>query len=277
MEKDIPGFKDYKITEYGEVISYKKKTPTIIKHSTGKETHPMVFIQKDNKPERLCVYYLVAITYLVNPRESKLIKHKDGNIFNNHYTNLEWDNTVWKDIPGFSKYQISENGEIMSYQRGAPKLTKFKLGANGHYLATLAVLEDRKNFKVHELMASAFLDNPDNYKHIIHIDGNLKNNKLSNLKMSEYPICMNEKLIWKDIQGFPKYKISEFGDVVSFHGYPMLLKAGLNDEEYYCVNLYNNSISCSYYLQRLVALHFIENPDNKPLVDHIDNNRCNNH
>ena len=43
-----------------------------------------------------------------------------------------------------------------------------------------------KNFKVHRLVAEAFVPNPDNLPHVIHIDGNRTNNHFSNLA---FPSC----------------------------------------------------------------------------------------
>lgn len=46
---------------------------------------------------------------------------------------------------------------------------------------------------------------------------------------------------------------------------------------YLCVCLYNFGIKYTIYVHRLVAETYIDNPRNKPCVDHIDGDRANNH
>lgn len=36
------------------------------------------------------VHYLIAITHVPNPNNYTKIRHRDGNILNNHADNLEW-------------------------------------------------------------------------------------------------------------------------------------------------------------------------------------------
>lgn len=86
----------------------------------------------------------------------------------------------------------------------------------------------------------------------------------------------------KDIKGYEgKYKITENGDVWSYNLYShkkpikMVPWADRNDKYMYVV-LSKNGKKKHYSIHRLVAEHFIPNPQNLPEVDHIDNNPKNN-
>ena len=45
---------------------------------------------------------------------------------------------------------------------------------------------------------------------------------------------------------------------------------------YHCVDLWKNKVRKTHKIHRLVAMHFINNPNDYPAVDHIDGNRQNN-
>lgn len=83
---------------------------------------------------------------------------------------------------------------------------------------------------------------------------------------------------WTHINGFDDlYIISNLGRVKSFHnGYWKSLKPGKTKKGYLNVILCKNGKETSYQVHRLVALHFITNPENKPEVNHIDENKQNN-
>jgi hypothetical protein len=82
-----------------------------------------------------------------------------------------------KDIPGFEgKYQATTEGDIFSLLSN-----KFlKLGDDTYGYETCNLHE--KTYKVHKLIAHTFLENPNNYIHIDHINRNRKDNKVSNLR-----------------------------------------------------------------------------------------------
>lgn len=82
---------------------------------------------------------------------------------------------------------------------------------------------------------------------------------------------------WRDIKGYEGlYKISSNGDIYSLiSGKERKLKIGKNG--YVLVDLYKNGIGKWYRVHRLVAETFIENPNNLPIVMHLDNNKQNNH
>lgn len=81
--------------------------------------------------------------------------------------------------------------------------------------------------------------------------------------------------IYKKIEGHNNYEVSNFGNVKNVKT-GRILKAGINRDGYYNVVLYDNGKAKSYKLHRLVAEAFIDNPDNKLCVDHINNIKTDN-
>ena len=83
--------------------------------------------------------------------------------------------------------------------------------------------------------------------------------------------------IWRDIKNYDKkYQVSNFARVKSFHkGDVRILKPELV-KGYLRVGLYKNGKTKNHFVHSLVAQAFIPNPENKPLVNHIDGNRLNN-
>jgi len=94
--------------------------------------------------------------------------------------------------------------------------------------------------------------------------------------------------IWKDIRGFKGlYQISNSGKVKSLKRRVKLrnttrnvpekiLKYGINKDKYLTVSLYKKNKRKMCRINRLVALHFIPNPNNLPEVNHEDSNKLNN-
>jgi hypothetical protein len=79
------------------------------------------------------------------------------------------------------------------------------------------------------------------------------------------------------IKGFSKYLIYENGDIYSKY-YNKLMSPQKNKYNYLCLNLKNDEGKCkSMRVHRLVALAYIPNLENKREVDHIDQNKTNNH
>ena len=97
---------------------------------------------------------------------------------------------IWKYIEGYEgKYQVSNTGKIRSlcYHDGGhgvrrPKLMKPGTDESGYYRCALSKNNELRTFKVHRLVAKAFIPNPSNKPQVNHIDGNKKNNYVSNLE-----------------------------------------------------------------------------------------------
>ena len=80
------------------------------------------------------------------------------------------------------------------------------------------------------------------------------------------------KEIWKPIRNSNEYEISNYGNIKKNKTIIKLNKWSL----YKVVRIKLNNKFKTYYVHRLVAETFIPNPDNKPIVNHIDANKLNN-
>ena len=80
---------------------------------------------------------------------------------------------------------------------------------------------------------------------------------------------------WKIIEEFENYEVSNFGEVYSIKS-GKLLKLLLNPSGYLIVVLCKEGKRISKTVHKLVAKAFIPNPDNLPIVDHINKDKKNN-
>nr|QBK88364.1 MAG: HNH endonuclease [Mimivirus LCMiAC01] len=213
-------------------------------------------------------------------------------------------NEIWKDINGYEKkYQISSLGKCRN------KLTNEIMNTcKTDGIERVHLKYNNKCYQkcVHRLLAIHFIENPNNYKYIHHIDGNKLNNNLKNLmwvpntrttrnlasqqkykknntvnkkntNKKQNVNNINDTEIWRDIDGYDIYMISNLGRIKNKNT-NRILKLQLN-KGYYVVTLYNKnkkSKQVTHFVHRLIAKAFIENKENKKVVDHINNIKTDN-
>jgi hypothetical protein len=247
-----------------------------------------------------CGTYCIDCTKrMLKERTSK----KQQELFNNEYI----ENEIWKIIPSYKNYMASNKGRIKRIKTN--RILQGCTSLNGYHIGNIAIsANNKKNIKFHRIVAETFIPNPDNKPVVNHIDGNKLNNMIENLEWCTYSentkhavdnglIKSRKKSIkkytydlknlqhekWKEIRYIPGFMVSNKGRIKGKHklgqwgGFKNYITNGnlsgygyLRFEWKSCDKIKSKSV------HRIVAETFIPNPDNKPVVNHIDGNKSNN-
>lgn len=270
--KNLNEFDDkYEISTYGRIKS--KVTNDVLKQSLTSKGYYTVSLHKNNKSSIYkYVHELVAINFIKNELNYKYVIHKDGNIHNNYYTNLEFidcmDNT--------RDYRKKKTKQIFQYDLEYIFIKKWN--------SLEEILKENQNFKMAAVANNICNISKSAYKYIWSYDENLtkpniteeiiiNTNYFIENNVYEYP---EDKEYWKDIIGYEsRYKISNYGNIYSKQLNKLF--SPNKSKGHYSVKLIDeNQKSKTFDVHRLVANSFIQNPNNYNVVHHIDRNKFNN-
>lgn len=88
---------------------------------------------------------------------------------------------IWKDVVGSNgEYMVSSMGKVMTTK--THRILKPCIDERGYERVCLFKVDRRRRFKVHRLVAAAFIPNPHDKPQVNHIDGNKRNNSIENLE-----------------------------------------------------------------------------------------------
>lgn len=88
----------------------------------------------------------------------------------------------WKDVEGtFGLLEVSDMGRVRSNMRDG-RILKATPDNKGYMRLHVTIKRQRRSYKVHRLVAEAFIPNPENKPQVNHIDGDKTNNAASNLE-----------------------------------------------------------------------------------------------
>lgn len=97
----------------------------------------------------------------------------------------------WKAIPGYEGlYEVSNTGKVRSLTRYKRELNRH-LHKQGYEYVQLTKDHETKNKLVHRLVAMAYINNPNNYPQVNHIDEDKTNNNVNNLEWCTAKYNMN--------------------------------------------------------------------------------------
>lgn len=196
-----------------------------------------------------------------------------------------YDPTIWKPVEGAEGYFVNMEGKVKGKSGRVLKGTLI-----GGY-PTFSIRSRRRQMLIHRVIAQAFIgDIPEGWV-VNHIDEDKTNANVMNLEIctishntrhslaSRKPRSKLGKIIkdlsgWKPIPSIPTAMAHPSGRVASLDGQGKLRErlGHVSDGGYRCVKIEGNL----YRLHRLIAETFCPNPNNFPIVNHIDEDKLNN-
>lgn len=90
---------------------------------------------------------------------------------------------IWKEIPGTDgNYFVSNTGKVASLYYNKPRILKPQKWGNGY----LAISINGKKYRIHRLVAQAFLENPEDKPEVHHKNHDKTDNRLCNLEYTTH-------------------------------------------------------------------------------------------
>jgi hypothetical protein len=258
---------DYQVSNYAEVRSLKtKKRKTLNQHNRCKYKAVYLENNKLDVSKTINVHQLVAHSFVSGYKPGYVINHKDGNKFNNESTNLEFishsDNAKHAYATGLKK--PSGTREVVQYD------------SKGHFVKTYSsIAEASRETKIISTKISDICKGKQKMDNNKCIWKYAKNKIMVEVDLSDISYI-------RKIKGFEHYYVTIDGKIYStFTKNFMSLKDdgsgnGKGIKGYQLIAFHNNGIQSDQLVHRIVAEYFIDNPDNKPLVNHLNKDRSDN-
>jgi hypothetical protein len=185
---------------------------------------------------------------------------------------------IWKDIAGYDgRYQVSSFGRVRSCRSNEYQVLKIATFSYGSsiYLYNGALQEFHM---IDRLVAATFLTKSKESCNLVHVDGNIHNNCVDNLKWNLFKSLPGE--VWVDIKGYGgKYQVSNFGNVrsTSPKGDTLLMKIPVRKgNQTQMISLFKEGTHKNHAVTGLVSEAFMPRPKDMCTLLHIDGDKHNN-
>ena len=266
--KTIEEFPNYEVSSFGTIKN--KTTNKFFKLQKNYSGYLKVALINSNKKSFSCIVHrLVAKAFIPNLENKLTVNHIDRNRSNNHICNLEW---ATMSEQNYHSALVSQKRKPINYR------PVYKIN-----ITTDKIMEEYKSISD---AAIWIIDNnltcitEKNKNNICIISSKIcavANNKRNNAYNFKWKYIIKDDIeneIWKEIHvqiiGKNNYYVSNFGRLKNNkNNIKMNYKSGSGYERL-TIN------KKTYLLHRLVALTFLDNPQNKEFVNHKDGNKLNN-
>lgn len=248
--KTIPGHDDhYLVSDDGRVFS-KYVQRELARNMSGGYLVCHI-INKDGNKVSARIHRLVAIAF-IGYMDNLYVNHKNGNKQDNRLCNIEWVTPSENML--HSVYEIDNGNNVK----------------RGSQLSEHEIEQIRELIESGETIGSIlekFNISGSMYKRIFG-----KKKRLWKFSEKEIPTLENE--IVKKVVGYDYYYVSNLGNIYSSSRGKKMIPYEKNG--YYFTHLYSKGKSRNVYMHRLVAEHFVDNPNNLDFVNHINENKKDN-
>lgn len=195
----------------------------------------------DGKSRGILTHRLIAEAYIENPGNLPIVRHIDGDLLNNRVVNLRWDS----------------KGE--RYTEDPDETAKCLSCVTKNELLKINSIDRNIKCNVARSMTKKQL-----YKELF----------------KKFRYCEDHGELegeeWKANEKFPGYLFSNMGRIKNVET-NYIQKDSLSRDGYVRVSIRcSENIKRCYQMHRLIALTFLPNPENLPMVDHINRNRRDN-
>ena len=263
--KPIDGLDKYFVSNMGNIKSEKTNRLLKIQKSSGYST---VGLNNINKRYCFLVHRLVAKAFIPNPENKLTVNHINHDTYDNRVENLEWSTSKEQNEHNYNteteKRQTNRARSVVCFD----KLTNEKI-------------QEFRSLSEASIWLNGNCDSTNIASCLAGIRGSLNNGWGCHGYIWKYNDLENKDLddeVWKEIPeeftcGKKNYWISNKGRFKNNRGKIIETK---NHNQYTTLSFRNGKNLITNQLHRIVAQIFVSNPENKPIVNHIDGNKDNN-
>lgn len=252
--KDLPKelmLSKYQVSNLGRIKN--KRTQYILSQTPRKDGYITNNLFTDNNiSNTYLIHILIAKTFINNPENKPTVNHINIKKHDNRVINLEWAT--------YSEQSLKHNRK--EYKTRGKSINQYDL--NGVFIKTWdKAIDAEKELGICRKKISAI------------VKGNRKQINGYIWKYNNNTTIIDGE-IWKKCVIGDNIYVSNFGRIKMTDNIPNY--GTLRENGYYETKIYHNIEKKykTYRVHRLVCLTFLENPENKPFVNHKDENRSNN-